>query len=487
MQIPTRTPDSETWVPLHSPLASKGPMGSLHLGPSLRAPPNAGTVQLDVPSTSLGWVVDAGEIYDWHLENNPEHRLFVCAREGALSRVIHWGETGMAVRRGAQMVSKMVGSRLDAVKQPVVAILAVSDTVTYWTMLMSVMKANCTVFPLSTRNSPTTIANLLTSVGVPTGNAESRKDALNIIESVASTSTLPELLPIPQFDGLYTPHSEMDHLPPIVAKQKGKLDRLMMYTHSSGLTSPPKPIPWTNRRFLQYAMIPWYNNQDFTDKVFAINAIPMFHVMGAIQISFNCARATFSDYIYCVPSFAEAWSRNPDHVQWLSQHSGIIYGGGILNKAAGDHLASSGVHIAQLYGSTESGAVNIMCPGKDVVPEDWEYFRLPKLVETHMRPQGDNTFELVIISTRWNTLAVTNTTIDGKDAFATSDLLEPHPKRPGFWRVHGRMDGQIMPSTGEKSSELDDSTQAFSLNPGNPTDVGDFLAFGEAFTDLQGR
>ncbi len=66
------------------------------------------------------------EIYDWHLENNPEHRLFVCAREGALSRVIHWGETGMAVRRGAQMVSKMVGSRLDAVKQPVVAILAVS-------------------------------------------------------------------------------------------------------------------------------------------------------------------------------------------------------------------------------------------------------------------------------------------------------------------------------------------------------------------------
>ncbi|KAF9020020.1 acetyl-CoA synthetase-like protein [Hymenopellis radicata] len=429
-----------------------------------------------------------GEIYDWHLENNPEHRLFVCAREGVLSRVVHWGETGLAVRRGAQMVRKIVASRLNAVKQPVVAILAVSDTVTYWTLLMSVMKANCAVFPLSTRSSPTTIANLLTNVGVqyilvgPEPAMQNlAKDAVNIVEGDASTSTLPELFPIPQFDELYAPYSEMEHLPPVLAEQKGKLDRVMMYTHSSGSTSSPKPIPWTNRRFLQYAMVPWYSNQDFTDKVFAINAIPMFHVMGAIQISFNascgnvmacfeprtaplvptpdaliqCARATSSDYIYCVPSFAEAWSRNPDHVQWLSQRSGIIYGGGSLNKAAGDHLASSGVHIAQLYGSTESGAVNIMCPGgKDLVPEDWEYFRLPKFVETHMRPQGDNTFELVIISTRWNTLAVTNTKVDGKDAFATSDLLEPHPERPGYWRVYGRMDGQIIHSTGEKTNAI---------------------------------
>ena len=40
--------------------------------------------------------------------------------------------------------------------------------------------------------------------------------------------------------------------------------------------------------------------------------------------------------------------------------------------------------------------------------------------------------------------------IDGLDAYATSDLLAPHPTKPGYWRVHGRVDDQIMHNTGEK-------------------------------------
>lgn len=43
-----------------------------------------------------------------------------------------------------------------------------------------------------------------------------------------------------------------------------------------------------------------------------------------------------------------------------------------------------------------------------------------------------------------------NTTIDGADAYASSDLLAPHPTKPGYWKVHGRVDDQIMHSTGEK-------------------------------------
>lgn len=45
---------------------------------------------------------------------------------------------------------------------------------------------------------------------------------------------------------------------------------------------------------------------------------------------------------------------------------------------------------------------------------------------------------------------VFNTNIEGVDAYATGDLLTPHPEKPGFWKIFGRSDDQIMHSTGEK-------------------------------------
>ena len=47
-------------------------------------------------------------------------------------------------------------------------------------------------------------------------------------------------------------------------------------------------------------------------------------------------------------------------------------------------------------------------------------------------------------------LAVVNTTVDGVAAYATNDIVAPHPTRPGYWKVYGRADDQIMHNTGEK-------------------------------------
>ena len=38
------------------------------------------------------------------------------------------------------------------------------------------------------------------------------------------------------------------------------------------------------------------------------------------------------------------------------------------------------------------------------------------------------------------------------DAYATSDLLVPHPTKPDLWKIYGRKDDQIMLSTGEKTN-----------------------------------
>ena len=43
-----------------------------------------------------------------------------------------------------------------------------------------------------------------------------------------------------------------------------------------------------------------------------------------------------------------------------------------------------------------------------------------------------------------------NRTIDNRGAYATNDLVLPHPTDPTRWKVFGREDDQIMLSTGEK-------------------------------------
>ena len=45
---------------------------------------------------------------------------------------------------------------------------------------------------------------------------------------------------------------------------------------------------------------------------------------------------------------------------------------------------------------------------------------------------------------------VINTVVDGVGAYDTKYLLVQHPTMPGYWKVYGRLDDQIMHSTGEK-------------------------------------
>jgi hypothetical protein len=46
--------------------------------------------------------------------------------------------------------------------------------------------------------------------------------------------------------------------------------------------------------------------------------------------------------------------------------------------------------------------------------------------------------------------AVLNTRVAGAHSYATNDLIVPHPTLEGYWKFHGRVDDQIVHSTGEK-------------------------------------
>ncbi|PBL02838.1 acetyl-CoA synthetase-like protein [Armillaria gallica] len=423
------------------------------------------------------------QMYDWHLVNSANHRIFVYARDDGSTRTIYWPEAIAAIYTGARLMKRRILARH---KRPVVAILSMSDTITYFTTMMSLLRANFILFPISPRNSALAVAHLLHKVevqyvlvGRDVSMQDLARDSLDILKSQYSYSLddLPNLSPVPVFEELFLQHwqdglSKSDDLPLTSVDP----DAIVLYLHSSGSTAYPKPIPWSSHRIVQLCLIPWFGGRDLCNVVFSLHVMPMYHGMGVLQLCwtassglvvsafepkspamlptpenlFASARAAQSDVIFCVPSFIEAWSRRPEYVEWLATRSGVLYGGGPLNKEAGDHLTSKGVSIFILYGSTEGGIMSPILPAQ--VGYDWEYFEFPKLVTPEMVASGNNAYELVMVANKFCRPSVINTKVDGNDSYSTSDLFIPHPTKAGFWKIFGRTDDQIMHNTGEKTN-----------------------------------
>ncbi|KAF8990609.1 hypothetical protein BDQ17DRAFT_1433645 [Cyathus striatus] len=417
------------------------------------------------------------EMFEWHRTHSKDHRLFVFSKENGEVRTICWEEAVRAIHVGAQIVKKHLQNVEDGC---VVALLAPSDTITYFCMIMAIMRANHIPFPISPRNSAQAVAHLVSKVNVKLVLLGRDKAMLNLAEDTVQilkdnhpATTIPEISPIPVFENIFT--GEVPDMTDLPITRRGS-DEFVIYLHSSGSTAFPKPIPWTNYRFCQLALIPYFGEQDLTDVVWSIHTMPMYHGMGVLQTCwtassgsvlsafeprspavvptpdglFKAAVATNSDIIFCVPSFIEAWSRNPDYVKWLAARNGVLFGGGPLNKAAGDYMTSQGVSIYILYGSTEGGIMSPIVPAK--VGYDWDYFKFSGNVLPEMVPYGNNTYEFVMVSNPYCIPSVLNTKINGVDSYATSDLFTPHPDKPGYWKIYGRTDDQIMHNTGEKTN-----------------------------------
>ncbi|KAJ7751462.1 hypothetical protein B0H16DRAFT_1419536 [Mycena metata] len=424
------------------------------------------------------------QLYDWHFHNTPNHRLFVYARaDGSGVRTIYWPDAIQGIYRGAKILRDRFNWMSGTAETPVVAILASSDAIPYFTAIMSCMRANYTVFPISPRNSAAAVAHLISKAGVKhvlighePATLELVTTALDILKE--SESVLKDVLDVsylPLFDELFPPDAEIISPEDIPYEYKGP-DATACILHSSGSTAFPKPIYWTNHRTIEIALEPWFGEHDLTDQVLSLHSMPMYHGMGVLQTCWSAScglvfsafepkaiptiptprsvfegcKATQTDIAFCVPSFIEAWAREPDYVRWLASRSGVLYGGGPLNKEAGDYMTSLGVSIFVLYGSVEVCVASPILPAE--VGYDWDYFTFPPRVTLEMIPQENGTFELVFVSSIFCTPAVLNTQVGGIPAYATSDLILPHPTKPGYWKIFGRTDDQIMHNTGEKTN-----------------------------------
>ncbi|TFK39396.1 acetyl-CoA synthetase-like protein [Crucibulum laeve] len=418
------------------------------------------------------------ELYDWHLEHT-KHRLFTYSNDDNYTESISWAQAVNAIHAGAVFIKDVLQWRQPEIS-PVVGIIALSDTLTYFSMIVGVMRANMIVFPISPRNSAAAIAYIISKTGIAHILVSREHAMVNLVES--STAILekdypnvarPGISHMPLFEDLFGKQVAENEVPLFERKNP---DDILFYLHSSGSTSFPKPIAWTNLNTSQLALIPYFGERDLCGKIVSAHAVPMFHGMGFMQIAwaascglvvsvfepkspaqvptpdglFKAAVATNTDLIFCVPAFIEAWSNKPDCIKWLSTCDGLVYGGGALNKEVGDKMRLQGVSIFSVYGSTEGGVMSRILPA--AVDTDWDYFEFSGHINAHMLPHGNDTFELILVSNEFHAPAVFNTKINGIDSYATSDLLTPHPTKPGFWRVYGRADDQITHNTGEKTN-----------------------------------
>ncbi|KAF8873111.1 acetyl-CoA synthetase-like protein [Infundibulicybe gibba] len=412
------------------------------------------------------------EIYDWHQLHNPDHPVFTYKSEIGLVRLTYSAVTP-AVHRAARFIMRETIPSI----RPSIAILATTDTITYFCTVLGSLRVGIPVFPISPRNSATAIARLLqetqsTHIFVSPEPALAMLSS-SIIAELRGHNDPPKVAPMPVYSDLFC--NKGDSRAPLEAYRNHDNHTPIIFVHSSGSSSKPKAIHWTHASLLQVALAPYLGAYDLRGEVFGAHGIAMGHASGLNYIAWVCSAgitmATFrpaspaiiptphavlegmvecrASFLICVPSFLEAWSKHLGDIDVLKGLAGVAYGGGPLDRIVGDTLVKYGVKLLTVYGSTEVGVISSLLP--EFEDTDWEYFTINPHCAAQFIPRDGGVFSLVITKTPTQALYISNTIFQGSDAYATGDLLEAHPTKLGRWRIVGRADNEITLSTGEKT------------------------------------
>ncbi|KAF8151163.1 hypothetical protein K438DRAFT_2084818 [Mycena galopus ATCC 62051] len=418
-----------------------------------------------------------------NLENIPSDPFYIYAKlESSEIVTITQLEFGRATHRAAHVLRP----NREGQDGKVVAILAESDTMLYYAILVGLMTANFIPFPISPRNSVSAIFQLL------------RDSSCHHI--IATRSTLSPLLArlqmhlaevdfaldiqeIPLFQEIYpnigaeTPGHTFQPYPK--SQINPNFDDVFMYIHSSGSTGFPKAVAQTHRAFAHWISTTVAEVRTHVEAPIANMGLPPFHLMGIkcqllqplsgicvavypptatspgafpmIPSSHNIlehARKTKCRSLTTVPTFLITWFDSPDALAYLTTLHTIIWAGGPLPQRIGDGLVNAGVHLLIWYGTTETGDIAALWPHEGDAT-DWGWFRISDRLNVRWVPQGDGTFECQILTSETWVPMVQN--LENPISYATSDLCVNHPKKKHLWRLVGRLDDTIVHTSGEKT------------------------------------
>ncbi|KAF9468258.1 acetyl-CoA synthetase-like protein [Collybia nuda] len=418
------------------------------------------------------------DLIEFHARYSEHHPLFVYRGPVGQDVQFTWSNFADAIRYCARLVVKSTGlvpSSSDS--PPTVAILANTDTVTYAILLLGILRAGLVPFPISPRNSASAVLHLLET-------SDAHHVLLSedhVVQKLTTTATANAKFPVffyhvtKEIKSFILNH---DHDTKDSNSTEFLSSESVIIMHSSGSTGFPKTTRLTQTIILQYARIAYYGDVDFCGQIVSIHAVPMFHMQGVAfllrAVATGLVLAVFPPQtqavpptparvlggikddrctmLTCVPSFLETWSSDKDAIEVLISLKAVIFSGAPLSQKAGDILAAAGVNLHMYYAGTEVGCVSKFIP-RTAPAQDWQYISFSPHLEVHFIPQDSENmiFELVTVESPAYTPGAINTSVNGKNAFATGDLFIRHAVDPSRWRVHGRVDDLIMLSTGEKT------------------------------------
>ncbi|KAK0199436.1 NRPS-like enzyme [Desarmillaria ectypa] len=396
------------------------------------------------------------ELFDYNGFHSAKHTLFRYNNlDNGESRSITWAEGVAAFHVAGHYFREHINDESPVV----VGILANTDSITYFTVLVGLMRLGKIPFPISPRNSVAAIVHLMKSTSskylVVSGDATLQKLADTICCHFRESDKDIITISMPRFADLL-PSEPRSHQP--LAPIRPEWSQTAVILHSSGTTRFPSPIYTTQKILLQNVTRPHYGEVDLCGEVVGAQAVPMYHTMGFTSILLSVGTgaiiacfppteppiiptperllssviSTQSTIVFSVPAFLENWARDSRAIEALKSTTAITFAGGPLEKTAGDTLAANGIFIVSVFGLTES-AVSMVLP-KSIPAEGWEWMRVPSNIDVAFVPTGEEGIYRL--------------------AFDTEDLVQLHPLNGGLFRVYGRADDQITHSTGEKTNPV---------------------------------
>lgn len=257
--------------------------------------------------------------------------------------------------------------------------------------------------------------------------------------------------------------------------------------HTSGSTALPKPIVLTHGLLAindVFRDTPDFNGAVPWMKGYAVARrhlvpMPLFHAAGlyififssiywntpmafgigerplSIDLVIECLENADVEGVMLPPAMLEEMSHSEENTQALAKLKIVTFGGGNLNKEAGDRLVKSGVFLNNVIGATEFTLFPMYTQPN---PELWQYFIFDEeAVGIDWRKVEGTTDAYRLVMVRKDKHPGNQGifyTFPDIDEYDTKDMYKPHPTLPQHWIYFGRSDNIIVFSNGEKLNPI---------------------------------